>query len=70
MAEMVVRVTDRTWEFMLRGAEFEAWPGGEPPRAGSRVCIFDRDDEFTRHDVLRVEGRRVWIGPAIPWSRR
>jgi hypothetical protein len=55
---------------MLNGAEFEAWPGEGVPSVGERVHVFDRDLEFTQHDVVRVKGQRVWIGPAVPFARK
>lgn len=66
--ERVVHVTDRTWVAMMMGVELERWPGERVPCVGDRVTVFDRDLEFTQHDVLYVEGTRVGIGPAIPWT--
>jgi hypothetical protein len=54
---------------MQSGAEFETWPGDIAPTVGQRVHIFDRNLEFTQHEVLRVDGRRVWVGPAIPFEQ-
>jgi hypothetical protein len=68
-ADTTVHVSDRTWEAMVPGAEFERWPGDTAPEEGQRVIVFDRDLDFTQHDVVRTQGMRVWVGPAIPWER-
>lgn len=68
MIEKIAHVTDRTYESMLPGAEFLRWPGDEPPTVGMRVSIFDKDLNFTQHDVVKVEEFHVWVGPAIPWE--
>lgn len=66
--ERVIHVTDRTWEDLREGARVLRWPGEQPPPKGARVTVFDRDLEFTQHDVLLVHGHTVDIGPAIPWG--
>lgn len=76
-----VHVTDRTYQDMLQGTEFERWPDPAPtarplrhdeddvPQVGERIVIFDCNLDFTQHDVLfRDEERRVLVGPAIPWD--
>lgn len=65
--ETVAHVTDRDWVAMKDGAEFDRWPGDVAPGAGERVVIFDRNLDFTQHDVRQVDGHCVWVGPAIPW---
>lgn len=70
MSSHTINVTDRTYEAMKEGAEFSYWTEGEEvPAVGARVTIFDRNLDFTQHDVTKVDGRRVWVGPAIPWPK-
>ena len=65
----MIKVNDRGWEEMADGVVFASWPGDVAPSVGLRVTVFDRDLEFTQHDVTVVDGQRVTIGPAIPWER-
>jgi hypothetical protein len=67
LVQKVIHVADRTWEAMRAGAVFERWPGEATPEEDERVVLFDRDLEFTQHDVTHVDGLRVTVGPAIPW---
>jgi hypothetical protein len=49
------------------GAVFGRWEEAMP-EVGERVVIFDREFEFTQHEVVRVElPSIVEVGPAIPW---
>jgi hypothetical protein len=66
----VVKVNDRRWQTMREGAELERWPDGERvPEKGERITVFDRNLDFTQHDVLsrNERTRRVVFGPAIPY---
>ncbi len=63
-----VRVTDRTWEAIKDGVVLQAWPDTPVPAAGAKVTVFDSELDFTRHEVLSVDGSRVVLGPAIPWE--
>jgi hypothetical protein len=64
----VIYVNDRTWEDMAEGAEFKHWPDDESlPGKGYRLTIFDKNMDFTQHEVLQVSGRQVTVGPAIPY---
>jgi hypothetical protein len=62
-------VTDRTYKDMLQGAEFAHWPDRDVPHVGDRIVIFDRNLDFTQHEVLVQDIRRVVVGPAIRWDR-
>lgn len=53
---------------MFDGAHFEHWPDDEElPKVGTRLVIFDKEFDFTQHNVLSVDGREVKVGPALPW---
>jgi hypothetical protein len=64
-----IHVTDRTYKDMVQGAEFVSWPDRPVPSVGERVVIFDRNLDFTQHDVVEQDCCRVLVGPAIPWKQ-
>lgn len=68
MTKHVVHVSDRTYKDMVKGTEFAHWFDCDVPHVGDRVTIFDYNLDFTQHDVLVQDIRRIIVGPAIPWE--
>ncbi len=65
------KVNDRCWQDMQHGVKFISWPEDPVPPVGARVVLFDRNLDFTQHDVVwRGAHRRLKVGPAIAWPQK